>query len=357
MTHQETSYTNLHLPIKMSHHMKTTITDNELDNVTHAAIEALSSVGVNLSENLMEQLNDELSSFLFEHCAVRTVTDPATKEINAHDQLTTIFSSKELFQLIADANGEKDWTINAIANEVLSVLAIDINNIAEGEHAERLLGYFNQPINFDFRCYETQDDYNASPGRSDIVNGGSTLEESIAIIDNNCLFKTYEIITLQANCDDWQDTVSRGAEWAEFKRDKVGELLTFKGKRCPKNAAEVINLYLESIAGTGAHFALYEPDNLIIDTVFYIALEATAKILGIDGLGAEYRIQLIGGYVNCRARYTDESGEDVDQKLSYDDTQLILEAYKDHIRPILALCAGLNIDEPAIDLSEIYEME
>jgi len=55
--------------------MKSQITDTQIDNATHALALSLQNIGIVLGDEIKCNLNENLSSFLYEHANVKVVSD------------------------------------------------------------------------------------------------------------------------------------------------------------------------------------------------------------------------------------------------------------------------------------------
>jgi len=135
--------------------------------------------------------------------------------------------------------------------------------------------------------------------------------------------------------------------------ESLNLLIEFDEKDQPKNVAELLNKYIRSLGKTDVHYALYEPENDAIDIVCFIELSMTAKVMEMEGMGAEYRLQYFDKLLTCLARYSDESGEDISHDINDNDIQLIKEAYREHIVAIELMAAKYKIKIDTIDRDTI----
>lgn len=134
--------------------------------------------------------------------------------------------------------------------------------------------------------------------------------------------------------------------------DSIQALIEFDKKDQPKNGAELLNKYIRSLGKSDVHHALYEPEENNIDIVCFLPLSMSSKVMEIDDLCAEYRLQYFDGLLTCLAKYN-HAGEDVDACISDNDIQLIREAYLERIADIELLASKYNINLGEIDRDSI----
>jgi hypothetical protein len=129
-------------------------------------------------------------------------------------------------------------------------------------------------------------------------------------------------------------------------------LIDIDDKYQPENGAELLNKYIRSLGKSSVHYALYEPENNAIDIVCFLPLSMTAKVMEIEDLCVEYRIQYFDGQLTCLAKYND-AGEDVDACINDSDIQLTREAYREHLSVIDVFASKHNMKLGDIDRDTI----
>lgn len=137
----------------------------------------------------------------------------------------------------------------------------------------------------------------------------------------------------------------------------LGVLLAFDEKYQPENGAELLNKYIRSLGMSDVHHALYEPENNNIVIVCSLPLCMTAQAMKIEGLCAEYRIQLLNDSIVCFARYCDAAGEDINACISESDKQLIKTSYLKRIAIIESLAKSHGVVLGMIDKDNINSEE
>jgi hypothetical protein len=104
--------------------MKNQITDTQIDNATHALAESLQSMGIVLGDEIKCNLNDTLSSFLYEHANVKVVSDEEghddskiqivkTRNVscNANEEITYEIDRKTWEQALSESDDNEEQAL------------------------------------------------------------------------------------------------------------------------------------------------------------------------------------------------------------------------------------------------------
>lgn len=128
-----------------------------------------------------------------------------------------ICTSPAILRVITDVVCQNDWGHKEIVRVVKQHLDVDVSKLI-GDPKCAIEAYFNQPIQFELRCYKTESEYEGSNG--EWLDGGLTLEDTVGIIDENKLFEQYAVIIFRPHCDEFEETVKR-ADWEAFKQEHL----------------------------------------------------------------------------------------------------------------------------------------
>jgi len=125
-----------------------------------------------------------------------------------------------------------------------------------------------------------------------------------------------------------------------------------------KPTMQDIIVHWSDIAGTEAknstqHHMACE-DDTFTDMVCFLPAEHTAKVMEIEGLWIEMRIQYLNDQITCLAKYGCEE-DNVDLEIGERDLELTLDAYNENIDAIVALAKENNVTLPTINRIEVNQ--